>query len=197
MKINIGGFQKFSLSDYPGKVAAIIFLRGCNFRCQYCHNPDLFDTNKPSIPLKNIFQFLKARKNRLDGVVITGGEPTIQSDLPNFFQKIKNLGFSIKLNTNGSYPHQLKTLIQAKLLDYIAMDIKAPLNKYHIICQKKVDISSIQNSIALIIDSGLSHEFRTTIDPRLISSEDIQIIKNTLLPGSSLYYTPYATLTNN
>ena len=192
MKINIGGLQKFSLSDYPNKIAAIIFLRGCNFRCHYCHNNNLWDTTLQSMPLEKIFSFLKLRREQLNGVVITGGEPTMYTDLFLFLKEIKKLGYNIKLNTNGSYPDRLKMLIQKNLLDYIAMDIKAPLEKYNAVCIKKIDTRVIQKSISFIAKSGIPHEFRTTYDLKQLSKEDIQRIQETLIPRNSRHYINYA-----
>jgi len=188
MKINIGGLQRFSLSDYPCKIAAIIFLRGCNFRCPYCHNADLWNTTLQSMPLNTVFEFLKSRRKQLNGVVITGGEPTCYTDLLLFLKEIKIMGYSIKLNTNGSNPSQLQKIIQQNLLDYIAMDIKGPLEKYNKVCMRNINILAIQKSIKLIAKSGISHEFRTTYDPKLLSKEDLQKIEKTLIPCNSRYY---------
>jgi pyruvate formate lyase activating enzyme len=185
MKINIGGLQKFSLSDYPGQIAAIIFLRGCNFRCHYCHNHHLWNIHTKTMPHKTVFGFLESRKKQLDGIVITGGEPTIYDDLSLFLKKIKQMGYNVKLNTNGTYPNRLAALIQQQLVDYIAMDIKAPLEKYDSVCMKKVDIVAIQKSIQLIHQSRLPHEFRTTYDPTLLSKQDLVAIKETLIPSES------------
>jgi pyruvate formate lyase activating enzyme len=187
MNINIGGLQKFSLSDYPKKTAAIIFLRGCNFRCTYCHNASLFDTALPTMPHVEIFQFLTSRQHQLDGVVITGGEPTLYDDLPLLIKKIKSLHYSIKLNTNGSQPDRLEVLIQKNLLNYITMDIKSTFNKYSRICQKNVDTTAIQRSIDMITGSNIPHEFRTTVDNTGDLEEDIQVIKG-MLPASSQHY---------
>ena len=131
----IGGIQKTTLIDFPQKVAAIVFTQGCNFRCGYCHNPELIETCHSELVSEafsneKIFSFLKTRIGKLDGVVITGGEPTIQKDLYDFVKKIKSMGFSVKLDTNGTNPAIIEKLIKENLLDYIAMDIKAPLNKY-------------------------------------------------------------------
>jgi len=192
MEINIGGLQKFSLSDYPNKIAAIVFLRGCNFRCSYCHNVDLWDTTLQSMPLETIFDFLKRRRKQLNAVVISGGEPTIYADLPLFLKEIKKLNYDIKLNTNGSYPDRLDMLIQKKLLDYIAMDIKAPLEKYSAICMREIDVETIQKSISLITKSDIPHEFRTTDDLKHLSKEDLQQIKKFLIPRNSQYYINHA-----
>ncbi|MGC9053845.1 MAG: anaerobic ribonucleoside-triphosphate reductase activating protein, partial [Candidatus Hydrogenedens sp.] len=126
--MKIGGFQPFSLSDFPNCVSAIVFTQGCNFRCPFCHNPSLVlpELFLPPIPEEALIAFLNERKGKLDGVVITGGEPTIQSDLMKFVSEIKGLGYKVKLDTNGSNPEILKELIENNLLDYVAMDVKAP-----------------------------------------------------------------------
>ncbi|OQX50761.1 MAG: anaerobic ribonucleoside-triphosphate reductase activating protein [Candidatus Cloacimonas sp. 4484_209] len=130
--MKIGGFQKVSLIDYPGKICAIVFTRGCNFRCPYCHNPELVlpENYSPLIPEEEIFSFLEKRRGKLDAVEITGGEPTLQEDLTEFIRKIKEMGFLVKLDTNGSFPSVLEKVIYSGLVDYIAMDVKAPLEKY-------------------------------------------------------------------
>ena len=129
--MKIGGLQKVSLIDYPGLICATIFLQGCNFRCSYCHNPELVNPQlfSPGLEEKEVLDFLKTRRGTLDGVTITGGEPTIQDDLASFIKKIKKLGFVIKLDTNGSQPQIIKALLDEKLLDFVAMDIKGPLGK--------------------------------------------------------------------
>lgn len=172
-RMKIGGLQKFSLIDYPGRIAAIVFTQGCNFRCPYCYNPELVDRAQFREPLdeKEIFSFLEARRGRLDGVVITGGEPTLQPDLMDFICRIRELGFSVKLDTNGSNPQVLQSLIDRGVLDYIAMDIKAPLtgrksdpeNRYASVTRSSVSSEDIRRSIDLIISSGIDHEFRTTV----------------------------------
>lgn len=130
--MEIGGLQKFSLIDYPGKISAVIFTRGCNFRCPYCHNPELvipaFFTQGYAVD--DIFAFFRSRREKLDGIVITGGEPTVQKDLIEFMSKVKALGFFLKLDTNGSNPGILKKVISLGLVDFVAMDIKAPFDRY-------------------------------------------------------------------
>jgi pyruvate formate lyase activating enzyme len=130
--MKIGGLQKFSLLDYPGKISAVVFTQGCNFRCPYCHNPELVDPERfqECIPEDEIFAFLETRRGKLEAVTVTGGEPTIQNGLSSFVRRIKDMGFMVKLDTNGSRPEVLEELIRHKLIDYIAMDIKAPLEKY-------------------------------------------------------------------
>lgn len=171
----IGGCQKFSLIDYPGKISAVIFTQGCSFRCPFCHNPELvvpekFDT---SVLTEEIFNFLNTRKNRLEGVVISGGEPTAQKDLPEFLQKIKRFGFLIKLDTNGSRPEVLEQIISQRLADYIAMDIKAPFYKYAAHTNSDIRTEKIKESIRLIMNCGIDYEFRTTVLRERLSAKDI------------------------
>jgi pyruvate formate lyase activating enzyme len=169
----IGGLHKLSLIDYPGKLSAVIFTRGCNFRCPYCHNPELIESNGGDfIEEDKILSFLDERKGKLDGVVLTGGEPTLQSEIVEFLERIKRLGFFVKLDTNGSYPERIKELIDRKLLDYIAMDIKAPLYKYSRTTLTSIDTERIVESIHLIMNSGIDYEFRTTVVRSLLSRDD-------------------------
>lgn len=172
----IKGIQKLSLIDYPGKVTCTLFTFGCNFRCPYCHNPELvIDDETPAIPEEDIFHFLLERKGFLDGVCITGGEPTLHDDLPDFIKRIKDLGYSVKLDTNGTRPEMLRRLIEGKLVDYIAMDVKAPLEKYESLVRMKVDTGKIAESVE-IVKAFPEHEFRTTVVPELITREDILAI---------------------
>lgn len=185
----IGGLQKFSLIDYPGKTSAILFTLGCNFRCRYCHNPELVIPKKyaPEIPLSEIYTFLKSRRNKLDAVSITGGEPTQHVDLLEMIKKIKKMSFLIKLDSNGTRPEVLKNLIDEKLVDYFAMDIKAPLEDYSKIVGHVVPIDKLKQSIDLIINSGITHEFRTTIVKSLTSKNDLRKIAKTI-KGAESYY---------
>jgi len=187
--MKIGGLQKFSLIDYPDKVACVVFTQGCNFRCPYCHNPELV---KPEMFLESLneeefFDFLKERKGKLDAVVITGGEPTLQYDLIEFIKKIRDLGFLIKLDTNGSNPGMLKEIIDQKLVNYVAMDIKAPLDKYESIAGTKTDIKKIKQSIELIKNSGIDYEFRTTVVKNMLSPEDLEQIGKEI-KGAEKYF---------
>lgn len=184
----IGGFQRFSLIDYPGKICAIIFTQGCNFRCPYCHNPELisFKTSQNSISEKEVFSFLKQRKGKLDAVEITGGEPTLQLDLVEFLERIKGMNYSIKLDSNGSHPEVIEKIIKSKLVDYLAMDIKAPLRKYQKITGSNINPHRIKQSIDLIMNSGLDYELRTTIVKSQISERDILEIGR-LIRGAKLY----------
>ncbi len=163
--MQIADLQKLSLIDYPGKVACTIFLFGCNFRCGFCHNPELVLPEKAITGYKEeeVLEFLKIRKKYLDGVCITGGEPLINSDIIEFLDKIKRLGYNIKIDTNGSNPELLKNIIEKKLVDYIALDVKADKNNYDLVIGKSVDLKKIEESVGLILDSGLDYEFRTTV----------------------------------
>ena len=184
----IGGIQKTTLTDFPKKVAAIVFTQGCNFRCGYCHNPELLNfTSTEQYKISDFIEFLKTRKGKLDGVVITGGEPTLQTGLYNFIKAVKSLGFAIKLDTNGTNPDILKKLINDCLLDYIAMDIKSPLEKYSKIINVDIDISKIKKSINIIKESNIDYEFRTTVLKSQLSYDDFEKIGK-LLYGAKRYY---------
>jgi len=186
--MNIGGIQKFSLIDYPEKIAALLFTQGCNFRCPFCHNPELVLPEKfgPLIREEDIFAWLQKRRGQLEGIVVTGGEPTLHSDLPEFMAKIKALGFSLKLDTNGSNPQMLGKLINSGLVDFVAMDVKAPLNKYSTLCGTGCDLLAIKESIELIISSGLKHQFRTTLVRPLLEYDDVAEIME-LIRGSKSF----------
>jgi len=174
--MNISGLQKVTLIDFPKQVACTVFLDRCNFRCGFCFNPELALGKETNFNMREreFFEFLKKRKNLLDGVCITGGEPTMHSELAEFCGKIKEMGFLVKLDTNGSNPEMLKLLISRKLVDYIAMDIKAPLEKYDEVAGAKVDKEAIKESIALIMGSGIDYEFRSTLLPKFHSAQDIE-----------------------
>ncbi len=163
--MKIGGIQKLSLVDYPGKTSAAIFTIGCNMRCGYCHNPELVLPEKyaPAIPEEDILEFLQRRVGRLEGVVVSGGEPTMHADLPLFFEKLKMLGYSTKLDSNGTHPGMIKKLLEAKLVDYIAMDIKGPIGKYSKIVAYPVNTEAVLQSIKIIMNAGIAYEFRTTV----------------------------------
>jgi len=171
----IKGLEKTSLSDWEEKIIAVIFTGGCNFRCGFCFNSELVIGHRkmPEIPKQTIFKFLKKRKNLLDGVCITGGEPLLQKDIAEFIVKIKKLGFAVKLDHNGSMPEKLEYLMHKKLIDYIAMDIKGPLNHYQKITKSQIKPETIKASIDLITSSGIDHEFRSTLVPALHSVQDV------------------------
>lgn len=182
----IGGFEKTSLLDYPSKIAAVVFTCGCNFRCGYCHNPSLI-TEKSGIAEEVFFDFLQKRKGLLDAVVISGGEPCLQRDLYDFIKKIKEMGFLVKLDTNGTNPKLLERLISDSLIDYAAMDIKAPLSKYEKITGVRVDSSKILESISILKTFEKKYEFRTTVVKSMLSTDDFTEIGR-LISGAETYY---------
>ncbi|KKQ78499.1 MAG: Anaerobic ribonucleoside-triphosphate reductase activating protein [Parcubacteria group bacterium GW2011_GWC2_38_7] len=183
----IGGLQKTTLVDYPGKIAATIFTIGCNYRCSFCHNPEIVKGIAKVIPEESVLDFLKSRKDLLDGVCITGGEPTMQDDLINFIKKIKHLGYSVKLDTNGYRPQILKKLFSKKLLDYVAMDIKAPWKKYSKIVNRTENLDNVKESVLMIRESGVPYEFRSTVLPALHSEKDIVAMARQI-KGSDKYF---------
>lgn len=185
--MKIGGFQKTSLLDFPGEISSIIWTVGCNFNCPFCYNLDVVKKTAKIISEEEIFSFLEKRKNVIDGLVISGGEPFLQKDLLSFCEKVKKLGYKIKIDTNGTFPEKLKEFLDKKLIDYISMDVKAPKNKYQQLSGKKTDLKKIQESIDLIRDSGLDYEFKTTYVPGLLVKEDIVQIGK-WLDGSEKYF---------
>jgi pyruvate formate lyase activating enzyme len=160
----LGGLQRHSLIDFPGRVSCVCFLAGCNFRCPYCHNPDLVapGASYPRILDNDFFAFLETRKGLLDGVVLSGGEPTLEEHLPAFCERIRSMGFGVKLDTNGSRPSVIRSLVQQGLLDYIAMDLKTGIDRYPALMNGPFRWEAIEQSVRLIMDSGLDYEFRTT-----------------------------------
>jgi pyruvate formate lyase activating enzyme len=175
----LGGLQKLTLIDYPGHIAATVFTVGCNFRCPFCHNPELVLGSVYSasgVLEKEFFELLENRKGKLEGVCITGGEPTVQPDLIEFIRKIKNLGFKVKLDTNGTRPDVLRHLFAEKLLDFVAMDIKSSQMEYNKTTNSQVDIERIKLSVDLIRNSGVDYELRTTVVPGLHEEKDFEEI---------------------
>jgi pyruvate formate lyase activating enzyme len=201
--MQIGGLQKLTLIDFPGRLAATVFLVGCSFRCPWCYSSELVLPEKikshPKIPEKYLFDFLKERKGLLEAVVICGGEPCLNKDLPQFCKKIKKQGYLVKLDTNGSNPEMLKKLIDKNLVDYVAMDIKAPLgaksqikskiqiSKYEKAVGGKVDLNKIKKSIEIIKNSGIDYEMRTTVVPGTHTKEDILQIAKDISPAKRYY----------
>lgn len=185
--MEINGIIRQTLLDYPGEVATTIFTGRCNFRCPYCHNPNLVEksSNRDEIKEEKFFKFLDKREGLLDAVCITGGEPTLHPDLKDFIEKIKEKGYKVKLDTNGSNPRELEDLLP--LLDYVAMDIKAPRDRYQEVTRSEVDPEKIQESVDLLMNSDVEYEFRTTVAPELISKEDIEEIGE-WLDGADSYY---------
>lgn len=177
--LHIGGLQKCSLVDYPDHVAAVIFTRGCPWRCPYCHNAHLHTTTLTTsehFSSASIFKFLQSRVALLDGVVISGGEPTLQPHLAEFIANVKQMGFLVKLDTNGIRPSVIENLLNKKLLDFIAMDVKGPLEKYEQYAGTQVDLSAITSSIHLIKNAPIDHEFRTTTVRALHTLDDLKHI---------------------
>lgn len=176
--MKIGGLVKFTLIDFPGRPAAIVFTQGCNFRCRYCHNPELVYPHlfAPSMPEEEVWFFLQRRQGTLEGVVVSGGEPTLQPDLVPFMSRLKDLGYKTKLDTNGTRPEVLRELIDKKLVDFIAMDLKAPFNKYADITGVDANSAILQQSMDLIRQSGLEYQFRTTYDKEVLNDNDIAVL---------------------
>jgi len=194
--IKIGGLQKLTLIDFPGRLAATVFLLGCDFRCPFCYSGELVLPQKiksqPKISKREFFDFLKERKELLEGVVICGGEPTINKDLPRFIKKIKNLGYLVKLDTNGSDSKMLKFLIDKNLIDYVAMDIKAPKEKYgKVIGLSKFGtarmLKKVERSINILKEGKINFEFRTTIVPTLLEKKDILKITRWITPAKRYF----------
>jgi len=174
--MRFGGWQKSSLIDFPGKISVVLFTQGCTFRCPFCHNPGLVlpeAFSSESITEQEVLSFLERRKGKLDGVVISGGEPTIQKDLPEFITAVKALGFAVKLDTNGSRPSVVEQLLHENLVDYWAMDRKASLARYHILAGLAVDTSSILKTSELVMEATDAYEFRTTVIREYHSPEEI------------------------
>lgn len=177
--MKIGGLQKLTLIDYPGQIACTVFTAGCNFRCPFCHNPELVlpekiknDATAETAGEKKFFDFLKERQGKLDGVCITGGEPTIQPDILEFIRVIKAMGFLVKLDTNGTNPQVLTKVYQEKLVDFVAMDIKNSLENYEKACGNLLNKARIQESVFLIRKSKVPYEFRTTVVPTIHTLDD-------------------------
>ena len=189
----IAGLQKMTLTDFPENVACILFLKGCNFRCPYCHNSELIDykIDDNYILKEEVFDFLKKRQGVLDGVVISGGEPTVNKDLPKLIKEIRDLGFKIKLDTNGTNPQMLKELLEDGLIDYVAMDIKNVPRKYLEtagLSEKNQQIlENVQKSIDILKKSKINHEFRTTIMKKYHNIEDLEEI-NKLIGKDEKYF---------
>ena len=177
--MNIAGFVKNSFVDYPGKIASVIFTRGCNLSCNYCHNFSLIEERivSTSIQPEEVFAFLSKRKGMIDAVVVSGGEPTLQKNLHAFIEELKAMSLLVKLDTNGTNPDILRSLLEDELLDFIAMDLKAPLSKYERITgTSPLELLSIRESVKVIKKCGLEHEFRTTFCPELEADDILSII---------------------
>lgn len=185
----IKGLQKLTLLDYPGKMACTVFTAGCNFRCPFCHNASLVtDIDDDRISEEEFFGFLSKRQGVIEGVAITGGEPTLQPDLKDFLKKIKDMGYSIKLDTNGYRPQVLKDVVNNGLVDYVAMDIKNSKEKYALTCGlDSMDMAKIEESIEFLMNGKVDYEFRTTVVRELHNEDDIQDIVS-WIKGAKRYY---------
>lgn len=186
--VAIKGLEKFAPRDFPGYLASTVFIGGCNFRCPYCHNSDLVlrPDSLPSFPMDFFLGFLESRKDWIEAVCVTGGEPLWHEDIEVLLRLIKERNLLVKIDTNGSYPARLEALMQDKLVDYVAMDVKAPLEKYSDVTLAPVSLDDIRNSISLIMQSNLPSLFRTTVVPGLVGGEDIQEIAQ-LLKGARVF----------
>ncbi len=185
----MGGLQRFSLIDYPGKLCCVVFTQGCNFRCPYCYNrslvlPEFYDE---PLPEDAVMEFLRLRRGLLDAVVVSGGEPTLQEDLPEFLSSVRELGFLTKLDTNGSRPEVIGDLLDRGLLDYVAMDVKAPLKRYREVVREEVQVENVVRSVSLLMHAGVEYEFRTTLVRELLSGEDVLWIARNLIRGAKRY----------
>ncbi|MBR5314004.1 MAG: anaerobic ribonucleoside-triphosphate reductase activating protein [Clostridia bacterium] len=188
--MKIAGFQKTSFVDYPKIVSCVVFTPGCNMRCSYCHNKHILSGNIPEVDELAVLDYLRKRVGVISGVVVSGGEPTLQNDLERFVTVVKNMGYKIKLDTNGTNPEVLKSLCEKGLVDYIAMDLKAPIEKYSEICCADIDVSKVKESIEYLQSNGIAHEFRTTFCPEL-TTEDILLISEKLAKNSDFYLQQY------
>lgn len=188
MDVEIKGIIPTTMLDWEGKLATTLFVGGCNFRCPWCQNPDLVlrPDKLANVEWQEIEDHLMGKRDWLDGVVVTGGEPTIQRWLPDLLGKLKSLGYPIKLDTNGSRPDVLRYLLENDLADYIAMDIKTSFPKYNEACGVSVNTEAIKEGIDLILNSGVDHEFRTTVVPGYVEESDILEISR-CIPGAKRY----------
>ena len=187
--MKIHGLQKMTLLDFPGKVACTVFLGGCDFRCPFCHNYELLDGSAPALMDEEaLLRFLRGRRGLLDGVAITGGEPLLRKDLPDLLRAIRELGFAVKVDTNGNHPEALEAILSEGLADYIAMDIKNSPQKYALTAGLKVlDLAPIRQSVRLLLDSAIPYEFRTTVVDELHEASDFEAIGQ-WIAGAKAYY---------
>jgi len=185
--MKIGGFQKTSLLDYPDRISAIVWTSGCNFRCPFCYNKNLALGTAELFPQDEILSFLSKRKALLEGVVISGGEPLLHDDLIDFIKRIKDLRLLVKIDTNGAFPERLSELLEQQLVDYVAMDVKAPKKKYPELTGVDIDLSNIEASIDLLKTKAPAYEFKTTFIPGLLTKEDIIEIAQ-WLKGADTYF---------
>jgi pyruvate formate lyase activating enzyme len=189
--MKIAGFVPLTLSDYPGHCAAMVFTQGCNWRCSFCHNSRLWDVSSGCFDQEEVLKKLQQRQQLLDGVVISGGEPTLQPDLAEFLEKVRLLGLRIKLDTNGSRPDVLQHLLNRELVDFVAMDIKAPWSRYTELAGVLVDTAALQTSVQTLLAWGGPHQLRTTVIPELLTPEDLQAIRAALPAGANYHTQPF------
>ena len=192
--MKIHGLQKMTLLDFPGHVACTVFLGGCDFRCPFCHNFELVDgTAEPLMDEGEFFSFLEKRRGLLDGVAVTGGEPCLHKDLPELMKKIRALGFGVKLDTNGYHPELLHSVLDAGLVDYVAMDIKNSPEKYAATCGlESVELSPIRESISVIMESGVDYEFRTTVIDEFHEASDFDAVGEMIRGAKKYFIQPFA-----
>lgn len=183
----ISGLQKLTLLDFPQKVACTVFLGGCNLRCPFCQNGEILDGRTAGMTEDDFFAFLKKRQKILDGVCVSGGEPLLHEGIFSFIEKIRALGYAVKLDTNGTFPVRLKRLVQEKLIDYVAMDIKNSPKKYARTAGTAVDLENIRESAAFLMESGIDYEFRTTVVAKYHRAEDFIAIGE-WLRGAKKYF---------
>ena len=186
--MKLGGFQKVSLLDFPNRISTVVFTSGCAFRCGYCFNPKLaLACPETRIDEEDLFTYLRKRKGLLEGVVVSGGEPTLQPGLCEFIRKVKELGFEVKLDTCGYFPDALETILDSGLIDYVAMDIKAPIEKYSSATNVPVSSEKIRESIRVIFHSGVPYEFRSTLIDGVHTRNDV-IEMAKMIAGARAYY---------
>jgi pyruvate formate lyase activating enzyme len=188
----LAGFQKNSFIDYPGKISCVVFTTGCNFICPYCHNAELARGEYPArFESAEVIAFLQSRRGMLEGVAITGGEPTLGEGIVDFFRAVKSLGYRVKLDTNGSRPDVLRLLLTQQLVDFIAMDIKAPLSDYHPFCQNPNIQERLAASIQTILESAPAYEFRTTCVAPFVNEASVEAIAKTIEGAASYVLQPF------
>lgn len=186
--MKLGGLQETSLLDYPGKICAIVWTVGCNFRCPFCYNQNMVFSNTELLPEENVFSFLDTRKGKLDALSITGGEPLLHEDIGDFAREVKKRGFLVKVDTNGTFPDRLEQLLTDNLIDYVSMDVKAPKDKYDVLTGVETSVEDIDRSISIIKDMAPDYEFKTTVVPSFLEKEDLITIAEEWLQDAKRYY---------
>ena len=191
--MKIQGLHKMTLLDFPGRVACTVFLGGCDFRCPFCHNGELLDGSAPAVmDDAELLRFLKGRQGLLDGVAITGGEPLLRKDLPELLRAIRALGFAVKVDTNGNHPEALEGLLQERLVDYVAMDIKNSPEKYALTAGlERLDLSPVRRSVSLLMESSIPYEFRTTVVDELHKAEDFEAMGQWIAGAKAYFLQPF------